>query len=270
MLNKFKSRVFKLLAKSGFKKETKISNAKYCPVCNNDVVFMPFPYNYYFNKFYEHGFVHSPFLFETLNLKFYKCENCGASDRDRLIALFIKKYLKKNSRNNIKLLDFAPSNSLKSFLLGIENIEYRSADLYMTNVDDVVDIRNMYIYDDNSFDLLICSHVLEHIDDDLKAMSEIHRILKSDGIAILLVPILLNLEESVENVEYLKSEPLRWKYFGQHDHVRQYSKNDFVKRLESCGFEVEQKGFIFFTTEVFENSGIDLKSVLYIARPNND
>lgn len=270
MLKRLKLLAVKLLGKRSFQKNDKIVNSNYCPVCDNEVVINSFPYDYYFKKFYEHGFVHSPFLFETLNLKDYTCNTCGAVDRDRLIALYIKKYVNENNETDLKLLDFAPAKSLRSFLKQIDAIDYRSADLYMSDVDDIVDIRHMEIYDDQSFDMFVCSHVLEHIDDDLKAMSELHRILKKNGVGLVLVPILLSLETSIENKEYLESEHLRWKYFGQDDHVRQYSKLDFTERLKSCGFEVEQLGVDYFSDEVFDNCGIDKKSVLYVVRPKND
>ncbi|SDS69424.1 Methyltransferase domain-containing protein [Formosa sp. Hel1_31_208] len=266
MLKKFKYYIKKKFRKTPSGQNAQIAKSKYCPVCDEQVIISPFLYEYYFGKFFEHGFVYSPFLFETLNLKYYKCDNCGASDRERLIALFIKKHI-GNKDNSLKLLDLAPAKSLSKFISRLKNINYRTADLFMDNVDDIVDIKDMHIYDNNSFDMFICSHVLEHIDDDLKAMSELHRILKKNGVGILLVPILLSIEKSVENEEYLESEHLRWKYFGQDDHVRMYSKFDFTQRLKESGFHVEQLGVDYFSKTVFENSGIDMKSVLYVVRP---
>jgi SAM-dependent methyltransferase len=239
---------------------------KWCPVCKRKTYFSPFPYNGIFKKFYQHGFVHSPFLFETLNLENYKCANCGANDRDRLMALYLEHETKQISKDEIKLLDFAPSKALQLFLKNLPNINYRSADLLKQNVDDNVDMTSMDIYENNRFDIFICSHILEHIEDDLLAMKELYRITKPGGFGLCLVPILLNLKNSIENEEYLVSKELRWKYFGQDDHVRMYSKQDFVKRLESVGFKVEMLGENFFGKSVFEYSGLDFKSVLYVVR----
>lgn len=247
------------------KKQPNYSNSnKTCPVCQQKTIFKAFPYEHFFSKFFEHGFVHSPFLFETLNLKEYDCATCNANDRDRIIASYIKENIK--TTQDFTLLDFAPSTPLKSFLNNYQNMNYRSADLYMENVDDKVDIKDMNIYQNNSFDVFICSHILEHIDDDIKAMTELHRVLKPGGFGLCLVPILLSLDKSLENEEYTKTESLRWKYFGQDDHIRMYSKNDFVQRLKSVGFEVEQLGIDYFGKDTFETSGIDSKSILYVVK----
>ena len=207
-------------------------------------------------------------MFETLNLKHYHCANCSATDRDRLIALYLNRIL-NSQKTSTKLLDFAPSKPLQKFIKNF-NIQYRSADLYMEGVDDKVDITSMKIYDDKSFDIFICSHVLEHIEKDRIAMKELNRILKPNGVGLILVPILLNVDKSIENKSYLKSEHLRWKYFGQNDHVRLYSKNDFVYRLQESGFNVEQLGVEYFSKEVFQRNAIDLKSVLYIVKTKDD
>lgn len=252
----------KKIAKHFLDGECEKKELKYCPVCDKETIIKPFPYQAYFEKFYENGFIHSPFLFETLNLKNYRCNNCKASDRERLLALFLKNYL--IGKSEIKLVDFAPVKPLKEFIKRHKNVIYRSADLYNEHVDDKVDITNMPIYNDETFDVFICSHILEHIENDLDAMKELYRITKKNGIGLCLVPILLNLDNSLENKEYLESEHLRWKYFGQNDHVRMYSKGDFVSRLEGVGFKVMQHGIDYFGSEIFDKIALDHKSVLYV------
>ena len=201
---------------------------KKCSVCNTKTEIKTFPYKAYFQKWFEHDFIFSPFQFETLNLKHYQCGNCGATDRERLMALFLDRYLQKKNNEHIKLIDFAPVKALPNYLKTLRNVNYRSADLYMKHVDDIVDITNLTIYQDESFDIFICSHILEHIENDIDAMKELYRITTDGGVGLCLVPIMLSLDKSLENEEYLESEALRWKYFGQDDHVRMYSKNDFV------------------------------------------
>lgn len=243
--------------------KTNVDSSNFCPVCQTNTSFnrlAPF----YFDQYFENEFVYSPFLFETLNIKEYSCKQCGASDRDRLMALYLLDYFSKEGEK-ISALDFAPAVALAEFLKQ-QNIIYRSADLYMDNVDDKIDIRDMHPYEDNRFDLFICSHVLEHIDEDQKAMNELFRITKPGGVGLCMVPIMLSLEESVEDPEYLKSESLRWKYFGQADHVRMYSKNDFSGRLKNAGFLVNEYGIEHFGKDVFERSGIDRKSILYVVQ----
>lgn len=93
-------------------------------------------------------------------------------------------------------MDIAPTEHLKNYLNSkVLAQNYRSADLFMKDVDDNVDIQAMDIYPDNSWDLVICSHVLEHVPDDIKALSEIYRVLKKGGVAILMAPINLGLEK---------------------------------------------------------------------------
>ena len=239
---------------------------KHCTVCKSKVHIRAFPYRAYFQKWFDHGFVFSPFLFETLNLKHYQCGNCGATDRERLMALYLDEYVQANSDRPMDLIDFAPVKALPQFLRGLKNVNYRSADLYMKHVDDVVDITDMSIYENGTFDIFICSHILEHIENDIDAMKELHRVTKEGGIGLCLVPIMLSLDRSLEDKSYLESEALRWKYFGQDDHVRMYSKNDFVSRLESVGFQVEQYGQDYFGSESFQNHGLDKKSVLYVVK----
>ena len=90
--------------------------------------------------------------------------------------------------------------------------------------------------DDNAFDLVICNHVLEHIPDDAKAMSELYRVLRPGGEAILQVPISLNLDRTYEDFSILSHEG-REREFGQEDHCRIYG-TDYRDRLELAGFTV--------------------------------
>ena len=99
---------------------------------------------------------------------------------------------------------------------------------------DVTDIH----YPENSFDVIICNHVLEHIPDDRKAMNELFRVLKPGGQAILQVPISLTLEKTFEDSTIITPEE-REKVFGQKDHVRIYG-SDYIKRLKAAGFKVKE------------------------------
>ena len=90
-------------------------------------------------------------------------------------------------------------------------------------------------YPDESFDVIYCSHVLEHVPDDRKAMREFHRVLKRDGWAILLVPI--NADATYEDASIVEPQD-RLREFGQEDHVRIYGP-DYVDRLTEAGFWVE-------------------------------
>jgi SAM-dependent methyltransferase len=249
------NRIYNKMTKSSF---------RYCPVCDNksDNKFMPLDPKYLALQ-KQNGF---PYHFEdgeTLNFLEFKCTFCGATDRDRLYALHLKQNLKKDSV--CKLLDFAPSYSLQKFLKKNTNIQYRSADLKMEGVDDHINIEEMSIYNDSTFDIFICSHVLEHVNNDIKAMTELRRILKPGGWGIVMVPIPLKLKSIDEDIS-IKDPSERWKRFGQDDHVRLYSKPGFIERLEQVGFTVNQYGIKHFGKKVFEKCGIERKSVLYIVK----
>ncbi|MDU1905360.1 MAG: class I SAM-dependent methyltransferase [Dysgonomonas sp.] len=237
----------------------------FCPVCDtkvNSFVRIPVFYDDMLDKY---GFVHSPYLFETLNRIQYSCPHCGASDRNRLYALYVKEVFDKikNGSKSYSFLDVAPDKSLASYLFKRDFLSYRSVDLYMEGVDDKADITDLNIYEDNKFDIILCSHVLEHIEDDRKAISELYRVMKKGGFGIFMVPILLSLDQDLENPDYNTPE-LHWKYYGQDDHVRMYSKNGFIEKLKSGQFKVSQLDIHYFGQEVFEKNGIHPHSVLYI------
>jgi ubiquinone/menaquinone biosynthesis C-methylase UbiE len=117
---------------------------------------------------------------------------------------------------------------------------------------DVTDIQSP----DDSFDIVYCSHVLEHVDDDRRAMRELCRVLRPDGWAILMVPI--TTDRTVEDPSI--SDPQeRLRLFGQKDHVRRYGP-DFVDRLREAGFAVETiRPDDFLSPEEIERMAIDRK-----------
>lgn len=168
------------------------------------------------------------------------CPRCYSSDRERLIYLYLKnktEFLYKD----LKVLHVAPERNLQRVFMAHPNIDYLSADLNSPSAMVKMDITNIK-YEDNSFDVIICNHVLEHIPDDRKAMSELYRVLKPGGWAILQVPISLLLNKTYEDPTVTTPEE-REKVFGQSDHVRIYAK-DYKDRLEKIGFSVEIYNFI--------------------------
>ena len=108
-------------------------------------------------------------------------------------------------------------------------------------------------YEDDSFDVIYNSHVLEHVPNDKKAMEELYRVVKPHslgGLVIIMVPIFYNLDKTFEKEEYNTPE-LRLKHYGQHDHVRIYG-NDFLNKLKSVGFNVK----VFSAKNLVEESDI--------------
>ncbi len=242
------------------------SREYYCPVCRNYISHFDRLPDYYFEMAAKHECI-VPFEdAESLNIDNYSCPVCGASDRDRLYAIYLESVFDQlDHSGTYSFLDIAPSHPLMKFIKSHSFIQYRSADLHMGGVDDRLSVEDMSMYPDKSFDFFLCSHVLEHVEDDFNAMRELRRILKPDGRGIVMVPIMLSLQDTYEDPTKT-TEAERWKYFGQGDHTRMYAKASFVSRLEKAGFKVEQLDSMFFGSDLFDKSGIDSKSVLYVVR----
>lgn len=235
----------------------------YCVSCEQYwKSFKPIP-NGWLLPLYKSGWPYTLDDPETLNYKNYTCYGCGITDRDRLYILFFEKALEKDKQYNI--VEFAPTAPLSAWLKKRPNIRLRTSDLFMAGADDQLDLQNLHIYADNSFDIFICSHILEHVDDDIKAMKELFRILKPGGWGIAMVPIIEKVTRTVEDPT-ITDVNLRLKYFGQSDHVRLYAKQDFIQRLESVGFKVKLYTADYFGKELLERSGITQRSVLYIVQ----
>ena len=139
---------------------------------------------------------------------------------------------------------------------------YDSTDYYMDNVTFQSDIQNMSMISDESYDYFICSHVLEHVQDDRKAMRELYRILKDDGIGVFLVPVCLDIDRIEE--EWGLTEAENWRRFGQGDHCRNYAGWEMTERLEEAGFTVYPLGKRFFGADVFKECGLTDTSTLYV------
>ena len=118
----------------------------------------------------------------------------------------------------------------------MKNLDYTSADLFSPIVDVKADILDLP-FEDESFDVIFCNHVLEHIEDDRKAMSELYRVMKKGGWGIFQVPMKNSLEKSYEDFS-IKDPKERQKHFGQYDHVRWYGM-DYFERLKNAGFQTD-------------------------------
>jgi SAM-dependent methyltransferase len=237
-----------------------------CPVCGIELsAFKPGAASYV-RMVREHAYIYPLDTIETFNIAAYSCPSCDASDRERLYALYLDRaFSPLELGRRYRLLEFAPSPGLSRKLKRTPFVDYRSADLYRHNVDDRIDITDMRPYADASFDIVLCSHVLEHVPDDRRAMRELHRVLRPDGFAIVMVPLVHGVDETNEDAA-IDTPELRWRYFGSDDHVRQYGKRDFADRLGATGFELERLGIGFFGAEAFRRAGIAADSVLYVVR----
>ncbi len=135
-----------------------------------------------------------------------------------------------------KVLHIAPEQEFLRRFKKMKNLDYTSADLFSPIVDVKADLLDLPFADD-SYDVIFCNHVLEHIVDDRKAMSELYRVLKPGGWGIFQVPIKSSLAQTYEDFSITDPQE-RQKHFGQYDHVRWYGM-DYFDRLRSVGFEVD-------------------------------
>lgn len=163
-----------------------------------------------------------------------KCPVCGSLKRHRLIWLYFAQRTNLFDGVARKMLHVAPEPPMTQALKEKKEIDYLSTDLNSPFAMARMDITAID-YQDNSFDVIYCSHVLEHIADDLKAMSEFRRILRPGGWAILQVPII---GEKTYSDPAISTPSERQRVYGHHDHKRIYGP-DYKQRLESVGFRVD-------------------------------
>lgn len=235
-----------------------------CSVCGlQNISFLPLP-DFYRDNALRHGYKHFG-KGEMIALDTYSCSACGASDRERLIEYWIDRQVQAGTfRKGAKLLHFSPEAALSKKLRELNLFEYQTADYGMEGVDYKIDIMNIPVGDE-TIDFFICSHVLEHVESDDKAIQELYRITKTGGCGILVAPISVGLEHTIEDPS-MTTEAERWRHFGQNDHVRLYAHNDYVAKIKANGFEVEQLGIKDFGKETFMRLGLTETSILYIVR----
>jgi SAM-dependent methyltransferase len=233
-----------------------------CPVCGEqDIFFLPLP-DYYRENAQRHGYAHFG-KGEMTSLLTYSCSNCGASDRERLYALWIDQHMAKGLfTKTTTLIHFAPEEALSKKLRQINLFDYKTADFLMENVDCNVDMMDMPLKDE-SYDFFICSHVLEHVGSDDQAIRELYRITKKGGSGILMAPIIVGLDKTIEDPA-VKDEANRWRLFGQNDHVRLYAHDDYVKKIRNNDFLIEELGERYFGKKVFRSLGLKRTSILYV------
>lgn len=239
-----------------------------CPVCGKSVAgFAPLP-DFYAENLRMHGAAVDFDNVETLNWRAYSCNECGASDRDRLYALYLAQRLAgREIPAGYMLVQFAPSAPLSRFIRQFAGVNYRTADIAMDGVDDLVDIMDLGVYPDGFADFFICSHVLEHVSDDHRALGELFRILKPGGEGIVMVPLQLFVE-AIDEDPSETDEAERWRRFGQDDHIRRYSRQGFLDRVRGAGFTVRRLGIDHFGADLFEKCAITPQSILYVVEKN--
>jgi len=165
-----------------------------------------------------------------------RCPWCGATDRARLIHLYLTRVLGMPDGRGLRLLHIAPAPALERWLRSADGVHYVTADLERPGVDVRLDLTRLP-WASQSFDAILCNHVLEHVPDDRAALRELRRVLRPGGWAVVQVPLARALEATLEDPEISSPDERELRY-GQADHVRLYGQ-DYPDRLRSAGFEVE-------------------------------
>lgn len=167
------------------------------------------------------------------------CPNCLSLERHRLLWLFLKERTDFFS-GRLRVLHIAPERCFVKRFQELHDSGYVTADLAS---DAILQMDVQAIpFADESFDVVLCNHVLEHVHDDRRAMHEIHRVLRPRGWAILQSPVDRSLDETNEDPT-ITSPSARERAFGQHDHVRMYGI-DYGQRLVEAGFRVSEDDFV--------------------------
>jgi len=185
-----------------------------------------------------------------------RCPHCASTERSRLMALWIDRH--GTWLGDASVLHFAPERGITD-LLRKKCRQYSSADLAAGRADRVLDIEAIGSPDE-TFDCVVCSHVLEHVD-DRRALAELHRVLRRDGVALIMLPLIEGWARTYEP-ESARTPEERKRHFGQADHLRFYGA-DVRDRIRAAGFTLDE-----FTAEGEDvlTYGLQRGEKLFIAR----
>jgi SAM-dependent methyltransferase len=217
-----------------------------CPVCERS-----------FSKFLSYGS-------NVAHRENVLCPYDLTLERHRLMWLYLTRKTDFFSAESLKVLHIAPEQCFLTLFKKQKNLDYTTADLVSPIADIHFDLHDIPL-EDNQYDVIFCNHVMEHVDDPIRCMSELNRVMKSGGWAIMQVPQDMSRAETYEDKSITSPEE-REKHFWQKDHVRLFGK-DYPSYLEKAGFKVEEFDLNteFDATEVVKFR-LMKKEILYIAR----
>jgi len=177
-----------------------------------------------------------------------KCPGCGSLERHRVLWLFLERETDLFERPGA-MLHIAPEYALQRRLARLPGLRYVSGDIDSPLADHLIDVMDIP-FAAAGFDFLICNHVLEHVEDDRRALAEIRRVLAPGGWAILMCPVDRRRATTLEDPTAMTPAE-RHRVFGQSDHVRLYGR-DYVDRLTDAGFVVRAERYV----EACESSSV--------------
>jgi SAM-dependent methyltransferase len=169
------------------------------------------------------------------------CPNCLSLERHRLVWLYLKEKTAFFERQQ-SVLHIAPEGCFIGRFQNIHREKYITADLESPLARVKMDIHKMP-FQENTFDVVLCNHVLEHVNDDIQALGEIARVLRPGGFAILQVPFFHPLPDKTFSDPAIKDRRERERIFGQDDHVRRYGR-DYSRRIEQGGLKAVEDDFV--------------------------
>ena len=217
-----------------------------CPVCEKS-----------FSKFLSYGS-------NVAHRENVLCPYDLTLERHRLMWLYLTRKTDFFSAESLKVLHIAPEQCFLPHFKKQKNLDYTTADLVSPIADIHFDLHDIPL-EDNQYDVVFCNHVMEHVDDPIRCMSELNRVMKPGGWAIMQVPQDMSRTETYEDKSITSPEE-REKHFWQKDHVRLFGK-DYPSYLEKAGFKVDEFDLNteFDATEVVKFRLMQ-KEILYIAR----
>jgi SAM-dependent methyltransferase len=168
------------------------------------------------------------------------CPQCRALKRHRLLWLYLLRELNILTRS-YRVLHVAPERAIRQRLSSAPNLTYVTTDLNIAKAAVRAELGRLP-FEDSCFDIVICSHVLEHIEDDLESMVEMHRVLAPTGHALIMVPVNPRLSETYDDPS-ITDPDARTRAYGHPGHVRYYGK-DVTARLEKSGFRVDPVDYV--------------------------
>ena len=213
-----------------------------CPICNSK-----------FKKFLPYG---------RKARENALCPNCLSLERHRLMWLFLQEETNFFTEK-LRVLHVAPEHCFLRLFDALPNLDYITADLESPLAKVKMDVHDIP-FPENSFDVIFCNHVLEHVENDLKVCAEFNRVLKPTGWGIIQSPI-YELEKTLEDPS-ITDPAERERLFGQRDHVRKYGK-DYAERLRKSGIAIEENHFEEkLPKETVEKYALPPKEVIFLCR----
>ena len=224
-----------------------IGNEVECPVCNS-----------HYRKFLPYGR-------NTSSRENALCPGCLSLERHRLMGLYLKRKTNFFTAPNLKVLHVAPEYCFIDRFEKMKNLDYITGDIESPLAKVKMDIHQIP-FEDNTFDVAFCNHVMEHVDDYVLAMSELHRVLKPGGWALIQSPQDMKYAVTYEDATITDPKE-REKYFLQNDHLRLFGRN-YNHELEKGGFTVKEDRFVMdeLTKQEVKRYALPSEEIVYFCQ----